>query len=124
MRGVPAASPARGPVLPWLTGYDPAMTSPSPQQAAAQLSIHRYALTAATQAAHDRLAAAAPWANWVERLPTLRPRGGFGPAPHGVTWLVTVFAVDNDAFLTLVAADEAAGTLTILGVPEANGRSH
>ena len=90
---------------------------PSPQQAAAQLSICRYALTAADQAAHDRLVLAAPWANWVEMVPKLR-------SMDGVTWLVTVFAVDNDQFLTLVADDEAAGTLTILGVPEANGRGH
>jgi hypothetical protein len=74
---------------------------PSPEQAAAQLSIYRYAVTLPTQEAHDKLAAAAPWANWAERL----SRAEIPGRPAEITWLVTVFAVDNDAFLTIIGSD-------------------
>lgn len=79
---------------------------PSPQTAAEQLAIFRYAVTAADQRTHARLAAAAPWAHWVETRPVLSPL---------VCWLVTVFAVDNDAFLTLLAREEDKVLIEVLG---------
>lgn len=79
---------------------------PSPQKAAEQLGIFRYAVTAAHQETHTRLAAAAPWAHWVETRPVLSPL---------VCWLVDVFAVDNDAFLTLLAREDDKVLIEVLG---------
>lgn len=79
---------------------------PSPQKTAEQLGIFRYAVTAAHQETHARLAAAAPWAHWVETRPVLSPL---------VCWLVDVFAIDNDAFLTLLAREDDKVLIEVLG---------
>ena len=103
-------SPAGLGALPSCPGYAAAMTElparPSPQKAAELLGIYRYAVTAASQATHDRLVAGAPWAAWAEQRPAIPPL---------VTWLVTVFAVDNDAFLTLLAHEEDKVLIEVLG---------
>lgn len=64
---------------------------PTPEQAASQLSIERYLVTARWPVIHTHMAESAPWANWVQKL----------PGSKDFTWLVTVFSVDSKEFLQI-----------------------